>query len=85
MFETLFTYPGVLRRHREGPLGAERAAYLSELATQCMARGTILRRARYCLCVAVELQRWPPDYRFEEDEVEALAATWAVGRADSGG
>ena len=26
MFETLFTYPRVLRRHREGPLAEERAA-----------------------------------------------------------
>ena len=27
MFETLFTHPRVLRRHREGPLAEERAAY----------------------------------------------------------
>ena len=27
MFETLFTYPRVLRPHREGPLAEERAAY----------------------------------------------------------
>ena len=27
MFETLFTYPRVLRRHREAPLAEERAAY----------------------------------------------------------
>ena len=45
MFETLFTCLGAIRRHREGPLATERAAYLSELAAQGMARGTILRRS----------------------------------------
>ncbi len=29
MFETLFKYPGVLRRHKEGPLAAKREAYLN--------------------------------------------------------
>ena len=80
MFETLFACPGALRRHREGPLAAERAAYLSELQTQGMARGTILRRSSYCLCVAVEIQRFPPNHCFGEDEVEALATAWAAGR-----
>lgn len=84
MFETLFTRPGALRRHREGPLAAERAAYLSELAAQGIARGTILCRSFYCLCVAVELQRWPPDRCFDEDEVEELAATWAAERPARG-
>ncbi len=84
MFETLFTCPGALRRHQEGPLAAERAAYLSGLEAQGMARGTILRRSSYCLCVAVELQRWPPDRCFGEDEVEKLAAAWAAKRLACG-
>lgn len=84
MFETLFTCPGALRRHREGPLAAERAAYLSDLAVQGMARGTVLRRSSYCLCVAVELERWPPDRCFGEDEVKALAEEWAAQRPASG-
>jgi len=61
MFETLFTYPRVLRRHQEGPLAAERDAYLRELAAQGTARGTILRRSSYCLCVANELHLWHGD------------------------
>lgn len=84
MFETLFTYPQVLRRHQEGPLAAERAAYLSDLAAQGMARGTILRRASYCLCVAVELSQWPPDHCFDEHDVERLADAWATQRSVSG-
>ena len=78
MFETLFTYPGVLRRHREGPLAAECAAYLSELADRGMAHGTILRQSSYCLCIALALQRWPPDRCFDEAEVELLAEEWAA-------
>ena len=84
MFETLFKYHSVLRRHKEGPLAAERAAYLSEQAAQGMAQGTILRRSSYCLCVAIELQRWPPDRCYNEDEVEALAAAWAEKRFNCG-
>ena len=30
MFETLFKYPGVLHRHKEGPFAAELAAYLAK-------------------------------------------------------
>ena len=88
MFETLFTCPGALRRHREGPLAAERAAYLLAVADQGMAQGTVLRRSSYCLCVAVELQRWPADHCFKATEVEQLAEEWAarrlvIGRASS--
>jgi site-specific recombinase XerD len=84
MFETLFTCPGVLRRHREGPLAAERAAYLSGLAAQGAARGTVLRRSSYCLCVAVELERWSPNRCLDEDEVNRLAEEWAAQRPVSG-
>ncbi len=65
-------------------LAAERAAYLSELVARGMARGTVLRRSSYCLCVAGELQRWPPDRCFDEDEVEELAAAWAAERCACG-
>lgn len=84
MFETLFTYPSVRRRHREGPLAAERAAYLIKLADNGMARGTILRLSSYCLCIAIALQRWPPDRCLDEAEVELLAEEWAAQRAKAG-
>jgi len=84
MFETLFTYPSVLRRHQEGPLAAERTAYLSELADQGMAHGNLLRRSSYCLCIAIALQRWPPYRCFDEAEVELLAEDWAARRAEAG-
>jgi len=84
MFETLFRSKAVICRHREGPLSAERAAYLEELAAQGMAWGTLLHRTSYCLCVAVELQRWSPSHCFEEEEVSSLAAAWAAKRVATG-
>ena len=58
MFETLFTYSRVLRSQREGPLAEERAAYLIVLAAHSVAPATLLKQARCCLRVAVELERW---------------------------
>ena len=84
MFETLFSYPTVVRRHCEGPLAAERVEYLRALASRGMARNTILCRASYCLCVAKELERWPAKHCLSEQEIEALASTWAAERVASG-
>ena len=49
MFETIFSYPAVLRRHREGPLASKRLEYLQYLHDRGAALGTVLREARYCL------------------------------------
>lgn len=84
MFEMLFSYPAVLRRHQKGPFPAERAAYLSALATQGMAHGTLLRCARYCLCVAEYLKRWSLDQPLGVQEIDALARKWATERVASG-
>lgn len=84
MFESLFSSPFTIRRHRDGPMAAERAAYLSALVAKGMRRGTILRRAAYCLCVAEELQHWPPEQRFAEEDVSAMANAWAAPRPISG-
>ena len=45
MFEKLFTYPAVLKRHRECHLARERAVYLEMLASQEMARDTAVASA----------------------------------------
>jgi site-specific recombinase XerD len=83
MFDLLFTYPSVQRRHREGPLAAERAAYLRLVAARGMAPATILRVARYCLCIAKELQRRSLK-QLQEFEVVALADKWAARRVKNG-
>ena len=59
MFAKIFSYPAVLRRHREGPLASERLEYLKYLKDHGSTLGSVLRQARYCLCVAQEIQRWP--------------------------
>ena len=84
MFETLFSYPSVIRRHCDAPVAPERAAYLRELAAKGVPRGTILKRARYCLCVAVELEKWAGNHCFDEYEIEALTRKWAAKRVASG-
>lgn len=84
MFDALFIYPAVRRRHREGPLATERAAYLRAVAAQGVAGSTLLRVARYCLCVATELQRQSLNHSLEEQEVKALAQEWAAQRVKSG-
>lgn len=84
MFERFFTYPAVLKRHREGPLARERATYLEGLATQGMAHGTLLWRARYSLCVGRELEGWPADHRFADSDVGELATAWAAKRVAQG-
>ena len=83
MFETLYSRPGVLRRHREAPLAPEREAHLKELAAKGLAHETLLRRARYVRCIAVELGLYPPDQSFTVSEIRTLAREWAV-RRDSG-
>jgi len=84
MFDQLFSYPAALQRHRDGPLAEERVAYLESLATQGAARGTLVRRARYCLCVAREVAHWPADHLFDPVEIESLATEWAARRATEG-
>lgn len=84
VIERLFTYPAVLRRHCSGPLAAERDAYLEALRVRGAAHGTLLWVARYCLCVAHEVQRWPPEQRFSKEELDTIAASWATRRVAGG-
>ena len=84
MFERLYIYPNVLRRHRNGPLATERAAYLEGLARRGMAPATLRRYASCCLRVAVRLGRWPADRQFDEEELSALAGRRAIERVRRG-
>ena len=84
MFETLFSYRAVHRRHEQAPLASERAVYLEGLASKGLARSTVLQRAVYCLRIAEELENWPQNHLFSEADVEKLASTWAASRVNSG-
>ena len=52
MFETLFHYPSVLARHREGPAAEERQRFLLHRANEGAAPATLLRTARELLVIA---------------------------------
>ena len=80
MFDQLFRYPGVVRRHRDGPLAHERATYLASLATRGSAPETLLKYARYCLAVAHVVHPRPRDRSFTTYEIDVLARKWAAGR-----
>jgi hypothetical protein len=41
MFETLYSYPQVLRRHREGPWAEERERFLAHCVEQGFAYATV--------------------------------------------
>jgi integrase/recombinase XerD len=84
MFETLFSRPTARQRHREGPLAEERVAYLASLAAANAAHGTLVRKARYCMCLVRELEKWPPHYCFNLAEVDALVAAWGAKRVSMG-
>jgi integrase/recombinase XerD len=80
MFDQLFRYSGVVRRHRDGPLAHERATYLASLATRGAPPGTLLKYARYCLAIAHVVQATPHDRSFTASEIDILAQEWAADR-----
>ena len=84
MFEKIFCFPAVFRRHLEGPLASERLEYLKYLNDRGVALGTLLKHARYCLSIAHEIQRWPRDHVFSTAELEGIAASWAERRVAQG-
>jgi integrase/recombinase XerD len=87
MFTSLYSYPAVLKRHQEGPLAAERAAYLERLAARGIVHDTVLRRAVLSLCVAqtlVQTSRASNTEPWTEAEIDALATQWATQRVAQG-
>jgi integrase/recombinase XerD len=87
MFDSLFVYPAVVKRHQEGPLAAERVAYLEGLVEHGVAPATLLRRANYCLAVAEALEHAPraeTAAQWSAGEVDALAMAWAKRQVTAG-
>ena len=75
MFDTLFHYPRVLARHRDGPAAQERDRFLIHSASSGAARGTLLHLASELLVVArrIDLSGSRP---IALEEVEAAAERW---------
>jgi site-specific recombinase XerD len=87
MFDSLFRYPAVLKRHQEGPLATERAAYLEVLAARGVAHATLLRCAVFSLRVARALDEVGQESdteTFSAAEIDALASAWAAQRVTAG-
>ena len=80
MFDQLFRYPAVVRRHGDAPFAHERATYLAGLASRGSATETLLKYARYCLAIAHVVHATPPDKSFTTSEIDGLAREWAARR-----
>ena len=76
MFETLFRYPSVLNRHRNGPAADERQRYLIHQSNQGVARGTLLRNARELLVVAKNINV-TTGQAIDPHDIEVAADKWA--------
>lgn len=76
MFETLFTYRGVQRRHQQGRAADARERFLSHCADQGVARTTLQRIARELLVIADRIDI-RPGQAIALPEIEAVAARWA--------
>jgi len=74
MFETLFQYPSVLARHREGPAADERRRFLLHRADEGAAPATLLRIARELLVIAktIDITR-----SISHQDLETAASKWA--------
>ncbi|MBV8175792.1 MAG: integrase, partial [Verrucomicrobia bacterium] len=75
MFETLFKYPRVLARHREGPVADARERFLTHCAEQGLARESQLRTAREVLIIAKHIDL-TTGTAISIHDVEAAADRW---------
>ena len=57
MFKTLFRSPTACARHLNGPLAKERSEFLAHLASQGMARATLLTYAPLLLVIAASIRK----------------------------
>lgn len=84
MFETLFSRPCAIQRHRSGFLAPERTAYLAQLAAQGPPPTTMRLRAHDCLHVARERKNWPLHHQFTPADIDTMATAWAAQSVASG-
>ncbi|ANB76380.1 integrase [Paraburkholderia phytofirmans OLGA172] len=75
MFETLFSYPKVVARHRHGPQADARERFLLHCAEQGLSRATLAYLASELLVVAQRLHMGRR--QVSAQEIEAAADRWA--------
>jgi integrase/recombinase XerD len=83
MFEILFQSQRARSRHTNGPLAKERKAFLAHLASQGLARETLLEYARELLLVAAVVERRGLG-RIERSEIDHYARESSKCRQQSG-
>ena len=76
MFETLFQYPAVVARHRNGPFAEARQRFLKHCASQGFARTTLQRYARELLVIAERIDI-PIGEAIGLSTIEMAANRWA--------
>jgi site-specific recombinase XerD len=76
LFETLFSYQGVQKRHQQGSAANARERFLSHCAEQGMARTTLQRIARELLVIADRIDV-TAGQTIGLPDIEAAAARWA--------
>ena len=75
MFDTLFHYPGVFKRHCEGPAAKERALYLANYASGGAAHSTLLGLAPELLVIAQRIEL-DSERSIPFAEIEVAADRW---------
>jgi hypothetical protein len=76
VFETLFKYPGVVARHRDGPCADLRERYLIHCAGQGLAQATLQHIANESLVIAGRLNLIG-DRQISIAEIETAADEWS--------
>jgi integrase/recombinase XerD len=74
MFEAIYSYPQVLRRHRDGPWAEERERFLAHCSEQVFSRATLRQTAAELLVVAQYFDIG--ESTFIAHDVEAAADRW---------
>jgi integrase/recombinase XerD len=76
MFETLFQYPAIVARHRNGPFTEARERFLNHCASRGMVRATLQRYAQELLVVAERIDITIGE-AIASSAIEAAADCWA--------
>src|SRR5437868_10983975 len=77
MFETLFQYPAIVARHRNGPFTEARERFLNHCASQGMVRATLQRYAQELLVVAERIDITIGE-AIGSSAIEAAADCWVA-------
>jgi site-specific recombinase XerD len=77
VFETLFEYPAIVTRHREGPFAEARERFLNHCVSQGLARATLQRHAQELLVIAERIDI-NIGVAISPSTVEAAADRWAA-------